>query len=287
VKSFEHLPASHEKSGLCTSPDGKFIVTGTSFHKADTGSAVVRVFDAKDFRHVKSIDFGSRSAVRLTWPRELNQLIVGTGSGEVVMLYSPFSSKKGALHFVGKHARTKPEVQIEGTSMGPIFNMTDREDIKRFYDTGHGNMPRIRRQEARHSQKTLKPDLPPSAEGGSVGTSDSMAFAALALKMGAQRLHLQSASGQEPDSQKALLAYADKVEKKPSLIGSAYSKSQPEKLLDWSEDVSEGDKRMQEVMKGDFCRKCGHNRTDGHMATPLKPAAASVVLSPMPTYVMA
>merc|ERR1712060_902177 len=84
-----------------------------------------------------------------------------------------------------------------------------------------------------------------------------MAFAALVLKHGAKQLNLQNTSGQDVDAQRALLAYAEKTEKDPQLFGSAYAKTQPENLLDWSVDESEGDKRMSATLKGDFCRKCG------------------------------
>lgn len=261
LKTWEDLPAGNEKVGLCTSPDGKYIVTGTAFEKgAAMGSASVRVYDARDFGHVQSLDFGARSCTQLAWPQEINQLLVGTTTGEVVMLYSPFSSKKGALHFIGKRAKKLTPAELEGAGFGPIFNMTDKDDIKKFWSTGHGNMFKMRRGEARHSQKTLMPDLPPGVETGTVNPhSDSMAFAALALKHGAKRLNLKStwdAGGS--DSQKALLSYADKVEEKGSFMGAAYAKNQPAgPILDYSEDMSEGDKRMQTQLQGDFCRKCG------------------------------
>merc|ERR1712151_103147 len=109
----------------------------------------------------------------------------------------------------------------------------------------------IRRGEARHSQKTLTPIRPstisPEDHGGS--------FAAAVLKSGAKRLTA------EKDSQKALLAYHEKTEQtaktKENFIFRAYLETQPERILDYSVEQSEGDKRMSELMAGDFCRKCG------------------------------
>jgi len=257
VKVWNDLPCGHEKAGLCTSPDGRFIVTGTPLQRTAGGSATVRVWDAKDFSHAKTLDFGKKNPIRFAWPRDLNQLIVGTSTGEVTMLYSPFSSKKGAMHFVGKKAKTKSSTELGTAGPGPIFNMTDPGDIKKFYSTGHGNMQKIRRQETRQAQKTMTPIRPPAMESAAAQTSDGMAFAALVLKHGAKQLNLQKTSGQEPDAQKALLAYADKADKNPSLVGHAYAKTDPERVLDWSVDESEGDKRMSDRLKGDFCRKCG------------------------------
>ena len=42
-----------------------------------------------------------------------------------------------------------------------------------------------------------------------------------------------------------------------SLVDSAYEKSQPQKILDYSTEQSEGDLRLQGLRQGDFCRKCG------------------------------
>jgi len=259
VKVFENLSNNSEKGSACTSSDGRYIATGTTIHKGAFGTATVRVFDAKDFSLVKSLDFGQRSALRLAWPKDLNQLVVGTGTGEVVMLYSPFSSKKGALHFVGRKAKTKSAMALEHTAGdGPVFNMTDKDDIQRFYQTGHGNMARIRKIEARQAQKTITPVRPPANDGATGALSDTAAFAAMALKAGAKRLNLQNASGQEKDAQKALLKYADKGSvKEGTLVDNAYKGTQPEKILDWSVDESEGDKRMQTSADGNFCRKCG------------------------------
>lgn len=253
------LPTSQEKASVCVSPDGRHVAVGTSSDArgAAAGAAAVRVFDAKSFKPIRSLDFGRRAPTHVAWPREQNQLFVGTSAGDVSVLYSPFSSKKGALFFVGKRVKSKTLglAEAEGT-MGPIFNMTDGKDIQRFYATGHGNMVRIRNQEARHSQRTLTPIKPPETKGPVGKQTDSAAFAALAIQAGAQHLHLRSTGNIEPDSQKALLAYAGKA-KDWGLFDTAYSKTQPEKLLDYSDDVSEGDKRMMESLKGDFCRKCG------------------------------
>ncbi|CAE7480268.1 unnamed protein product [Symbiodinium natans] len=85
-------------------------------------------------------------------------------------------------------------------------------------------------------------------------------FAALAIKAGAQQLHLNNTRVTDTDSQKALLEYQDKISAdtaKSTLVDGAYSRTQPQKILDYSEEQSEGDKRMMLAMKGEFCRKCG------------------------------
>lgn len=268
VKTWTDLPCANERTGVCTSPDGRYIVTGTSFEKgAAMGNATVRVYDAKDFSHARTLDFGQKSCIRCKWPEEINQLVVGTSTGEVVMLYSPFSSKKGALHFIGRKAKKLESHQLEAAGETLIFNMTDKDDIKKFWSTGHGNMMKMRRTEARAGNKELAPTLPPGVKQGTMKPqSDGMAFAALALKAGAKRLNLNSTrtGSNATDAQKTLLSYQEKIEKKGhqmSLMGEAYHIAQDaasdKHKIDWTDDVSEGDRRMMEKMKGDYCRSCG------------------------------
>eukprot|EP00435_Cladocopium_sp_Y103_P072877 s32_g41.t1 len=249
VKVFDDLRTAHEKTGVCTSPDGRYVVTGTSLSKNALGAATLRVYDVKTMSLAKSLDFGKKSVLQLAWPKDLNQILATTTAGDVVMLYSPFSSRKGALHFVGKKAKTKSAFsQLEEAGTGPIFNMTDPDEIKKFYSTGHGDMYRIRRSEARAAQKTLTPTRPEelgNRSGTKMPDQKFGDFAALALKAGAKTLHLNSTRVTDSDSQKALLEYQDKISAAQSnmLVDNAYSKTQPNKILDFSEDVSEGDKR--------------------------------------------
>jgi len=109
--------------------------------------------------------------------------------------------------------------------------------------------------------------LPPGVKQGTMKPqSDGMAFAALALKAGAKRLNLNSTrtGSNATDAQRTLLSYQEKIEKKGmemSLMGEAYHIAQAaasdKHKIDWTDDVSEGDRRMMEKMKGDYCRSCG------------------------------
>merc|ERR1739838_1029868 len=112
-------------------------------------------------------------------------------------------------------------------------------------------------QESHHNHKTMTPVRPQETVGPIGKQTDSANFAHLAIKAGAKRLNLKTgATAVEVDSQKALLKYADKA-KEWGLFDKAYEKSQPQKLLDYTEEQSEGDQRMQLALSGDFCRKCG------------------------------
>merc|ERR1712232_389881 len=247
LNAWTDLPAGHEKQGVCGSPDGKYIVTGTSLEKGAKGNSSLRVYDADDFSLAKSLDFGQRSVIRVGWQPEINQVIVGCGTGEVVMLYSPYSSKKGALHFVGRHRRAKAAHEIEDSGFGPIFSMVDGKDIMKFHQlTAHGNWEAVRRHGIRQNQKTLVPARPAELDGKTATTSGTKLVSQTILK-----LEGKSKVASE-DSQKALLKYADKEggEGKNSVYMGAYANNP--KILDYTVDENEGDQKMHLAMNGDF-----------------------------------
>jgi len=258
VHTWKGLPTTHEKQRICSSPDGKYIVAGTSYDRATNANATVRVYNAEDdFSQIKSLDFGKRSVVGLTWHGEINQILIGTSTGEVVMLYSPFSSKKGALHFVGRHRRSKHDEEFE--LVGPIWPMVDGPDIAKFYQTaaGPGSMQVVRKMEIRQNQKTITPLRPAELDGKTATTMGTKLVSQVILKYeGKNRTANQ-------DSQKELLKYAPGGEKHAGKTGekqeymSTYLKNQPVNILDYTMDEGEGDEKMQMAMNGDFCRKCG------------------------------
>lgn len=252
LKRWEDLPNTQEKLGVCSSPDGNHIVTGTSYNRVGNVHASVRVFDANDFSLVKNLDFGQRSLVGCCWQKDINQILVGTSTGEVVMLYSPYSSKKGALHFVGRHRRAKEGHEIEDSGMYPIFPMVEGKDIAYFYKTARGNLTSLRKQAARENQKTTVPVRPAALDGKSGATDGTRLVSKVILALeGKSKVHIDE-SGQATDSQRVLLKYADKPGDKRQ-----YMDKIPQAPLDYSVDESEGDKRMTDSLKGDFCRKCG------------------------------
>jgi len=256
MHAWEDLPCALEKTAVCSSPDGKYIVTGTSFIKGSKANASLRVYSAEDFALVKSLEFGQKSVVSIVWQREINQVLVGTSTGEVVMLYSPYSSKKGALHFVGRHKRVVSAHELEGSIMGPIFNMTEPKDCAKFYSLQTSKLPimqTIRRQEARVAQKTITPALPAALDMKTATTAGTKLVSKVILETeGRSNIHDQ-------DAQKVLLAVGDRgygmMKGEDPVYLRAYENNV--KILDYTMPEGEGDKRMDGALKGDFCRKCG------------------------------
>jgi hypothetical protein len=213
--SWEDLPAANEKTGVCSSPDGRYVVTGTSVDKASKATCSLKVFSTEDFSLSKSLDFGQRSIIAMRWQREINQLVVGTSAGEAVMLYNPYSSKKGALHFVGKHKRAKAAENMEDAMMGPIFCMTEPKDCQKFFSMQKSKLPimmTLRRTEARENQKTIVPDKPPELEGKTATTAGTKLVSQVILGLEGKSKVADS------DSQKALLKYAAKEGEKSTYM---------------------------------------------------------------------
>jgi len=229
--------------GLCRystrRPDTKSLIRSFALH--------TRVLSPRS-----KLDFGQRSLVGCCWHKDINQVLVGTSTGEVVMLYSPYSSKKGALHFVGRHRRAKEGHELEDAGMYPIFPMVEGKDIAHFYKTARGNLTSLRKQAARENQKTITPVRPAALDGKTATTSGTKLVSKTILDLEGKSRVLIDEKGRATDSQKVLLKYADKPGEKRQ-----YMEGVPQAPLDYTVEESEGDKRMSEGLSGDFCRKCG------------------------------
>merc|ERR1712216_107771 len=239
--------------GVCGSPDGRYVVTGTSQEKAAKGQSYLKIYDTDDFSLAKSLDFGERSVISVAWQKDINQLCVGTSKGEAVMLYSPFSSKRGALHFVGRHRRARAAHEIEEKGIGAVFPMVEGSDIAHFYKVAHGplrygNLDALRRTEQREKQKTILPQKPDEINKKTATTSGTKLVSSVILN-----LEGKSKIG-EQNSQKELLKYANKEgeegknDKKNQIYMTGYNETQPVNILDYSVDESEGDQKMHLAM---------------------------------------
>lgn len=256
VKSVGGLPNEHDKTGVCASPDFRYVVTCTSA-KGDKKKGIidtngtVKVFDSTNLEQKKSIDIGPMSPLKPLWHKLLNQIVVSTDAGEAVMLYNPQRSKKGALYFVGRKAKG-PKTD-SGAIHGPIFNISHAEGWKGYNDVADGTMQSMRKVQAKYNVKDMLPERP-EAIGSDMQIINGQRLALnetpsiitqtiLAHMGGKNRLRTE-------DSQKALhkFSFADDA---PELVGHAYAGNpQP---LDWTQDESEA----ATMLKGDFCRKCG------------------------------
>jgi len=109
VKVIRDLPNHHELTDVIVSPDGKYVVTGTSILEgsAEFGSTVF--IDAKTMTEVLRIPTSASSIVRVQWHPKINQVFSGCSNGEVVGFYNPSTSRNGALLCAARKAKKQEE----------------------------------------------------------------------------------------------------------------------------------------------------------------------------------
>jgi hypothetical protein len=70
------------------SPDEKLIITGTSVATKEQESGLLVFIDRKLLRRVKQIGVApGQSVVSMVWHKKINQMLVGTSSGKVNLIF--------------------------------------------------------------------------------------------------------------------------------------------------------------------------------------------------------
>ncbi|ODQ67925.1 WD40 repeat-like protein [Nadsonia fulvescens var. elongata DSM 6958] len=87
------------------SPDGKYILTGTSFSSESNVNGQLHILDKSDLLPLISLPFKSTSPVGVTfstWVPKLNQILTGLSDGSCHVFFSPNLSSKGAKLVMAK-----------------------------------------------------------------------------------------------------------------------------------------------------------------------------------------
>eukprot|EP00615_Pteridomonas_danica_P010492 CAMPEP_0114369954 /NCGR_PEP_ID=MMETSP0101-20121206/32095_1 /TAXON_ID=38822 ORGANISM="Pteridomonas danica, Strain PT" /NCGR_SAMPLE_ID=MMETSP0101 /ASSEMBLY_ACC=CAM_ASM_000211 /LENGTH=656 /DNA_ID=CAMNT_0001521137 /DNA_START=116 /DNA_END=2086 /DNA_ORIENTATION=- len=98
LRVYSDCPSLFATSNVAWSPDNKVVCCGTSVRKG-TGVGSVKFFnvdqDDGPLYDVGLVEGGS--VISVAWHRELNQIVCGTSTGAVKLLYDPLLSRNGAL----------------------------------------------------------------------------------------------------------------------------------------------------------------------------------------------
>lgn len=234
LQEFPNLSARYDTTGCCFSPDDTMLVTGDSLERAGE-KAKLYFFDTKtDFRLINSIPVASSHIVSTLWHPKLNQIFVGSGSGEIVCLYDEKKSLRGAKLCVSKTYRKKKHVEMVGTTQVitphalPLF----REEKTR------SNRRKIEKARA-DPVKSKRPDMPiTTGQGGRLASSGGTLSSYVIRNLG-----LSKRVDDDQDPREAILKFAKEAEENPYWIAPAYKKSQPKPVF---QDEPDAKKAKQE-----------------------------------------
>jgi len=128
---FEDLPNHHEMTGVQFSPDGKYILTGTSVVEAGVAGSKYGCLvwlNRKESKEVLRLPISTDSVTRILQHQGLDQIFAGCADGSVVALYDAEKSVKGVLLCATKEKRKKKLGQHEYLD---IYSPNDLPEFKR------------------------------------------------------------------------------------------------------------------------------------------------------------
>lgn len=240
VHTWYELYNNHSHTGICFSPDEKYIVTGSSNSK--TAPGCLHFIDTHTSEEITRVPLIDNKVTAVVWSEVLNQLFVGAGN-TVKCFFDPKLSSQGVMSCIGRGFKkvTADNVQYARPIMTPhalpIFSKDDRHKRK--------NMETIR-TDKKLSQKPEMPLTGPG-KGGKVAGPTTITQNLMRI------VHSIDYSRRE-DPVEAIKRMAAAAEANPEFIDNAYQHTQPVKILDWATEEHEEKKLMKQFKK---CPRCG------------------------------
>jgi WD40 repeat protein len=133
LAEIEGLHNAYAETNMTFSPDGKFLLTGTSTRsKAGQGGGDIVVIDTETYQVKHRVQVANRGVIRVHWHPVLNQIAFTTSEGKTQVLYDPKVSQKGVLLCatvsVRRHTQThKVSREIINPNALPAFQSRKRK----------------------------------------------------------------------------------------------------------------------------------------------------------------
>jgi WD40 repeat protein len=125
LAAYEGLDNYFEQTQCIFSPGDHLFLTGTSVRKNKDGSpagqSILHVYDKSTLQLVRKEGVPSGSIVTMQWHPKINQLFLGSSSGQVHCLYDPKQSEHGIIRAVGKVPKKADLTNVGIGSVGYIF----------------------------------------------------------------------------------------------------------------------------------------------------------------------
>ncbi|WWC93073.1 uncharacterized protein L201_008038 [Kwoniella dendrophila CBS 6074] len=188
----------YPETNIIFSPDEKSILTGIAAPKGQKGGLVF--LNSQDLKEERRIAIGEGSVVRVAWHSRINQIFASLPTGGLHVLYSPYSSIRGALLPLSKLPKTAPrDPSFSSVDLKPVIYTPDA--LPMFKDQGHRESLHQKEKKA----KKFKPMEPVkgAGRGGRLGASETQGFV--------QTLFPSELVFEDP--REALLKYAEKTDK--------------------------------------------------------------------------
>jgi len=226
LSSFDDLPNFGHVNSIF-SPDEKLILTGTSVRKGQ-GTGLLVFYDKTLLKRVKQIGVASGSGVtNVLWHPKINQIITGTSSGNIHVMYDPELSTKGALLSIVRKPREKDPNDYE-----PPRPIIAPNSLPMYYET-----PGSQRRQAKERFNPTKSAKPIELAMARVDTTrigpGRLGKLGSSLTQYLMKNHISKDNSRDQDPREALLKYKD-ADKNPFFF-KIYQETQPKTIFDTSE----------------------------------------------------
>ncbi|TPX72312.1 hypothetical protein SpCBS45565_g00625 [Spizellomyces sp. 'palustris'] len=228
VASVTGLVNFFEETNVVFSPNGRYILTGTSVKK-DEGAGKLCIFERDTLTKVQEVDIARSSVVRVLWHGRINQILTGVGDGSVQVLYDPLVSLSGVKVALSKRPKQRAADDIDLYSDNSSRPILTPHALPMFRDDQPKSTKRRREKLRADSVATRKPDMPLSGpgRGGKLGTNLTQHILKGIIKD----------TSRDEDPREAILKHAKDAEENPYWIAPAYKKNQPKTI--YAEQVYE------------------------------------------------
>lgn len=106
-QEFKDLTNLSSKTNIALSPDERMILTGTSVRKGFAHGQLM-CFDVLTGDLVSQTPISKDSVITVLWHPVLNQIILGSGDGNIRVLYDPKLSTRGITSSLTKLEKRRP-----------------------------------------------------------------------------------------------------------------------------------------------------------------------------------
>ena len=238
--SWENIPCFSSKLGMSLSPDGGLIMTGTSVKKGHENSAIM-FFSTYNYEKKKELKICENSITSMVWNGKLNQIAVGATDGVCRMYFNPEYSKNGIVNSIYKKAKTKQsdDIQYAKPIITPLV-------LPPFDETNFSRQTYLEKIHPDESQSS-KAELPVQGPGSKYSRPPSVTQYIMT--------NVHKTLYKEGDSRDILLSFGENNQK-GEWVNSAYQKTQPKPLFDYSEP-KEVEVKYYETEKRKRCHGCG------------------------------
>lgn len=235
------LPNNSPNTGVCLSPDERYIVTGTSNTKNTPGC--LAFFDLNSSEEIARVPIMDNKITAVHWEPQLNQLYVGAGP-TIKVFYDPQLSRGGIMKSVVRDARriTDDDMQYEAPIMTPyalpMFN-TDHRYKKKNLELIRGD-----------AKQSKKPEVPltGAGKGGKVANGPTTITQLVIRTAWAQD------TSHKEDPVASLYKHAEASKANAMYIDRAYKVTQPKPILDYTAKPTAERELMKQNKK---CPRCG------------------------------